>query len=110
MQAHQVYLNNMIATTANATSTDVLLYAVLASIMVAMILLCAAYRSLCAQVDCMFKKLNNRIDEYDNNVAGVEEKLLEYQRDNASIQRQLEQITNSINVVHDRALVWKKSC
>ena len=44
--------------------------------------------------------LIGRIDEYDNNVAGVKEKLFDYKRDIAHVRQQLKQVLFELSVIN----------
>ena len=89
---------------------DSLLCIVATSLLLVMMTICF-YLSISAKINRVHLNLAARIDEYDNNVAGVEEKLFDYMRDIATVKQMLHDIARSTpvadkfrGVTHDRVV------
>lgn len=80
-------------------TTDMLLSVILGFTMITMVIMYVAYVSLLAHVQQGHKKLLERIDEYDNNVAGVEEKLYDYICDISYLKLHLQQTTKAVTAM-----------
>jgi hypothetical protein len=79
-------------------ATDILLSIILVLSTLLMVIINLSHRSILKKLCQINDNLIGRIDEYDNNVAGVEEKLFDYKRDIAHVRQQLKQVLFELSV------------
>jgi hypothetical protein len=81
-------------------ATDILLSTILVLSTLLMVIINLSHRSILKKLCQINENLIGRIDEYDNNVAGVKEKLFDYKHDIAHVRQQLKQVLFELSVIN----------